>query len=350
MKRILFIILLFPCFVASAQTDGYEIHVTVKPFKNQYVYLGHYFGKQLPVIDSVKLNDNCEGVFKGSKKLGGGIYLIGYPGKNGFFELLIDKNQKFSLVADTSTLQNKGVHFINSMDNDLFQIYQQAMAEKGKAIEEDKKKLAVAQTSTDSAHWKNEINKKDKEIKQYREELIQKNPGTILSTLLITMQEPDLPPALDNPKTKADSIKAYHFIKEHFWDGVNFWDDRLARTPSGLFEAKLDKYFEQIVSLNPDSVIHEMDWILGYASISEEMTKFLLLKFVNRYLNQKYMWEDAVFVHLFEKYFSNQSYPWLSEAGKKTITNRAYSLMKNIMGTAAMDIELPDTAGTVRTL
>src|SRR6478672_10023923 len=59
--------------------NGYEIKVTLKPFKNQYIYLGHYYGKQLPIIDSVKLNANSEGVFKGPKPLGGGIYLIGYP-------------------------------------------------------------------------------------------------------------------------------------------------------------------------------------------------------------------------------------------------------------------------------
>ena len=32
-----------------------------------------------------------------------------------------------------------------------------------------------------------------------------------------------------------------------------------------------------------DSVNKEMDWMLGYASINEDMQKFLLLKFVNRY-------------------------------------------------------------------
>ena len=50
-------------------------------------------------------------------------------------------------------------------------------------------------------------------------------------------------------------------------------------------------------------------------------------------------------MHLFENYFSQKKYPWLTEAGTKTITNRAYSLMANIMGSEAADIELPDTAG-----
>ena len=137
-------------------------------------------------------------------------------------------------------------------------------------------------------------------------------------------------------------------FENHFWDGVHFWDGRLAYTT--FFEDKLDKYFNQLVIPQPDSVIKEIDHMLGYASINEEMTYFLLLKFVNRYLVQKYMWEDAVFVHLFEKYFASKTYPWLTEKGRKTITDRAFSLMANIMGTPAADIELPDTAGKSITL
>ena len=44
-------------------------------------------------------------VFKGAKKLGGGIYLVVYPAKNNFFEVLIDKQQHFSVIADTATLK-----------------------------------------------------------------------------------------------------------------------------------------------------------------------------------------------------------------------------------------------------
>jgi thiol-disulfide isomerase/thioredoxin len=93
-----------------------------------------------------------------------------------------------------------------------------------------------------------------------------------------------------------------------------------------------------------------MDWMLGIAGINEEMTRFLLIKFVNRYLNQKYMWEDAIFVHLFEKYFAQKNYTWLNDKGRKLITDRAYSLMANIMGNPAADIELPDTAGKIQSL
>src|SRR5689334_955790 len=104
MRYIATTLLLFAMAGALAQ-DGYEIKVTLKPIKNQYIYLGHYYGKQLPIIDSVKLNDKSEGVFRGPKKLGGGIYLVGYPDKAHNFEILIDKNQRFSIQADTARLQ-----------------------------------------------------------------------------------------------------------------------------------------------------------------------------------------------------------------------------------------------------
>lgn len=341
MKKIATLFSLLFTLTAFAQT-GYEIKITLKPFKNQYVYLGHYFGKQYPIIDSVKLNAKSEATFKGAKKLPGGIYLIGYPGKSGFFEILVDKQQRFSVIADTATL-SKGAKFINSPDNTLFTSYQQQMSVKGKEVAKLQQKLSATKNAGDSASLIAELTNLDKAISDYRKDVIKKNKGTILSTLLTSMQEPELTGNLKNPQTKSDSLAAYTFYKSHYWDGVNFWDGRLAYTT--FFEDKLDKYFNQIVSPQPDSVIKELDWMLGYANANEEMKRFLLIKFVNRYLVQKYMWEDMIFVHLFEKYFNNKNYSWLNEQGRKTITDRAYSLMANIMGTPASDISLPDTAG-----
>jgi thiol-disulfide isomerase/thioredoxin len=346
MKRILFPLFLLMAFTVLAQ-DGYEIKVTFKPFKHQFIYLGHYFGKTYPILDSAMLNEKSEAVFKGIKKLPGGIYLVGYPNKTGFFEVLLDKQQHFSIVADTATIAT-GIQFLNSPDNVLFSSYQQHMAERGKVIGGLQQQLKAATNKTDSTKLTDELVRLDKEVSQYRDAIIQQNAGTILSALLITMREPELTGNLKNPKNKADSLAAYDFYKKHYWDGVNFWDGRLAYTT--FFEEKIDKYFTQLVVPHPDSVIKEIDWMLGYASVSEEMNRFLLIKFVNRYLNQKYMWEDAVFVHLFEKYFSQKNYSWLNEKGKKTITDRAYSLMANIMGSPAADIDLPDSTGKIMTL
>lgn len=346
MKKYFLFLKLLTGFSLFAQT-GYEIKVTFKPFKNQYIYLGHYFGKSYPIIDSALLDNNSETVFKGQQKLNGGIYLVGYPNKAGFFEILVDKNQHFSLIADTATI-SKGVQFINSPENVQFNDYQQHMTASGKKIVDAQEKLKNAKNAKDSAQWNEELIKLDKSVLKFREDLIQKNPEGLLSALLITMREPQLTGRLKVPLNKNDSLDSYNYYKDHYWDGVNFWDGRLAY--STLFEDKLDKYFSQLVVPHPDSIIKELDRMLGMASINEEMTRFLLIKYVKRYLNQKYMWEDAIFVHLFEKYFAQKNYSWLNEKGRKTITDRAYSLMANIMGSPAADIDLPDTSGKITSL
>lgn len=336
----LFAVLFFSIFstVLFAQ-DGYEIKVTLKPYKNQYIYLGHYFGKQLPIIDSVKLNEKSEGVFKGPKKLGGGIYMIGYPDRSRNFEILVGKNQKFSVIADTATIEKK-VTYVNSPENDDFAAYQKFMVLNGKALDSLHKKLSTK--PQDSIIIKKEIDTRSEAIKQYRAQVIAKEPDGLLATLLKGMKEPEVP---KNNANQNDPQFAWRYYKTHYWDGVNFWDDRLVRTP--FFENRIDKYYDQVVYPAADSVIKELDFMLGYANASEDMQRFLLLKFANRYLNQKYMWEDAVFVHLFEKYFSQKKYSWLTPEGEKVIQDRAFSLMGNIFGSPSSDVELPDSNGKI---
>ena len=341
MKSTWFFLLLL-CSGALWAQGGYEITVTLKPYKDQYIYLGHYFGKSYPIIDSVKVDQQSRGVFKGKQPLQGGIYLIGFPNKSGFFEILVDKQQQFSVTADSATLPN-GITYTNSPDNELFARYQRMVSEKGMRINSLREVLKTVPTRADSTRLIDSLNTLDVDLRNSRDRLIEEHSGTFLASLLQAMREPVLPTELQQPANREDSIKAFRYYRDHFWDGVNFWDGRLAYTT--FFEEKLDRYFNQLVTPHPDSVNKEMDYMLGFASINPEMQRFLLLRFINRYYSQRYMWEDAVFVHLYEKYFSSKAYPWLSEQGKKTITDRAYSLMANIQGTPATDIELPDSTG-----
>ena len=347
MRKLILIPALLVSLLAISQA-GYEIRVTLKPFANQTIYLGHYAGKQYPIIDSVRLNAASTGTFKGSKKLGGGIYLIAYPSKNKFIEILLDKQQHFTVVADTLFPQQ--TRFVNSPDNDQFLAYQRYMGQKGKTLDSLRTALKNVKNEGDSLSLSGSQAAVSAEISSYRKALIKKSPDNILSQLFHLMEEPKIPPADKQPGGKYDSTWAYRYFKDHYWDGINFWDDRISRTPSTLFDDRIDKYFNTLVYPAADSVIKEMDWMLGYASINKEMTRYLLVKFATRYLSMKYMWEDAVFVHLYQQYFANKTYDWLTPEGSKLITDRAYSLMANIMGNKAENIDLPDSSGVIRSL
>jgi hypothetical protein len=173
MKKIVLVPVLLLSVLAFGQ-PGYEIKVSFKPFKNEFVYLAHYSGKQFPVVDSVRLNERSEAVFKGPKPLGGGIYILVTPAKDRFIEMLIDKQQHFSVSADTLDLA--GRTFSNSPDNDLFTHYQQFMSARGRAIDSINKAIKNAPTPRDSAAMSEEAKKLSAEITQYRKEFISKNP------------------------------------------------------------------------------------------------------------------------------------------------------------------------------
>src|SRR5690349_16350520 len=172
LATVLFLLFSVSLLAQKSVPEGYEIKVTLKPFKNQYIYLGHYYGKQLPIIDSAKLNDKSEAVFKGDKKLGGGIYLIGYPDRAHNFEFLIDKNQKFSLVADTAKIQ--AISFQNSPENAEFKAYQQFMMKNGSVLDSLFKQRGKASV-TDSIKLNDQIEVLNKKIRKYRNDIITKD-------------------------------------------------------------------------------------------------------------------------------------------------------------------------------
>ncbi len=325
-----------------AQTTGYNIGITLKPYKNQYVYLGYYYGKIKALADSAMLDNNSNASFKGKAKLNGGIYFVVSPRKEILFEVLLDKQQTFSIVADTINLPN-GVKFTNSPDNSLFQAYSKFASGNGKIITGYMGDLGAAKSKTDSSRISEKLQSLNKQLQNYRDSVAAKNPGSMLTALFKALKEPTVPPAAKHPGGHYDSLYAYNYFKHHFWDGVSFTDNRLLRTP--IFELKLDKYYKTLVAPDPDSIKNEVDIMLANSASNKEMYKYLLTYFVQAYINPTYMGQDAVFVHLFEKYINNNDQvDWFTEKYKKYMYDRAYSLMANLIGAPAQNLELVDTA------
>ena len=65
------------------------------------MYLGNYYGDKQYLKDTTKVDKNGIATFSGKEKLPGGIYLIVTQAKK-YFELIIDKEQFFSVETDTT--------------------------------------------------------------------------------------------------------------------------------------------------------------------------------------------------------------------------------------------------------
>jgi AhpC/TSA family. len=162
------------------------------------------------------------------------------------------------------------------------------------------------------------------------------------------MREPVIPPASQHPGGKYDSLYAFRYFKEHYWDGVSFSDGRLVRTP--FFEPRLERYYRDLVAPDPDSIKKEVDHMLLYARSNPEMWKYLMVHFVQKYINPEYMGQDAVFVHIWEKYINTGQTDFFTEQYKEFMFKRAYSLMANLVGSPAANMKMVDSLGKVREL
>jgi len=324
--------------------DGYNIRVTLKPYQHSKVYLGYYYGKMRALADSAVLDGNSTGIFTGKDKLPGGIYFLVSPERSILFEMLIETQQHFSVAADTATLTTAGPAYSGSSDNTIFQEYTRFTNQKGSLIAATQKELAAARNKTDSNRLTDKIKKENAAIREFRENLSAKYPNSLLTTLFHVMKEPTVPPAAG----QKDSLFAYHYFKSHFWDDISFTDERLVRTP--IFEPKLDRYFKDLVPPDPDSISQETDRMLLESRVNKAMYQYLMVYFVQKYINPEYMGQDAVFVHLFEKYINAGEAEFFTEKYRQFINNRAYSLMANLIGQPAANLEMVDSLDKPRPL
>lgn len=339
MKRILtFWITSFVSITATSQ--NYKVTLQAPQYKAGIAYLTYHMGKNLNIEDSAAVNSNGVAVFTAKKKLLPGIYAMVLPGKRITVDFFVDKEQVISVKLDTTDLINKTV-VTGSKENILFQQYQQFIAVKGRLMETERMAYLQSTTKNDSALHEANYLKYNKELNDYREGIIKNQPNSMMAVLINAMKEPR--PLGNKMITRNDSLENYYYYKAHYWDGITFMDDRVLRTP--FFLPKFEKYYREIIVPQADSIIKEADYQLLLARSNPEVYKFLLNWLTDEYINPKYMGQDAVFVHLFEKYHSKGLTGWLNEKQMETISRRAYMLMANLIGLKAANLEMLDTTG-----
>jgi thiol-disulfide isomerase/thioredoxin len=314
---------------------GHNIEITLKPYKNTKVYLGTNYGQNRVLADSAILNETSVGYFKGKEKLTPGIYFIVSPKYSILFEFLVDEGQQFKIIADTLSLVDYKI--IGSKDNDIFSSYSKSMNQLGAQRNQFEQAYNSAATTSDSLKYLQALKKMDTSFKQERQKIITTAPNSMMRFFLDVLQRPELP-AIPIINGIADSTYPFYYVKNHYWDNVVFNDNRLLRTP--FFEAKLDEYFKNYVSREPDSIIEEVQYMLTVAKTGKEIYPFLLFKFTNKYISPEFMGQDKVFLHLFQNFFSKGDTVLLNNDSKKAITERAYSIMANLIGNPAPPLNL----------
>jgi len=333
MRNHLFLFLAAMFVSMSLSAQGYRIKATMKNGKG-FLYLGYYFGDKKYLQDSALMDKNGTALFTGTKNLTGGLYILVDSDKARFFDVVIDKNQQFSVEIDTAFAL---VKITGSKENDELLGYQKINNILFKDFEKWREELKLAKTKEDSLPVQKKMNGAFEKAQQWRDSFIVANPDAFLSLMFQLMREPEYKV---EGSQKQDTLNAIARFKEEYWKDISISDIRMLRTP--VFESRLTKYLEQVVYRHPDSLKQEIDRFILYSRTDTTMYKYYISRFTNEYMASKYMGLDVVFLHLFQKYYLSGQVTWLNDKDSTLIYNRAYNIMGNIIGEPAAELSLLD--------
>ncbi|TXB66042.1 redoxin domain-containing protein [Vicingus serpentipes] len=339
MKKLLAILFIFSfCSATFAGNEGYKIKIKINGLKDTTCYLGNYYGNKQYYKDTARVDGNGVCVFEGEESLPGGIYTLIYNNTM-LFEIIVNE-PVIELETDTTNYVKKLV-VKKSAENKLFYEHLFFITEKQRSIQLLQGKMEKADEDG-KKKLREDITAISNEIKDFRLGIIEKNPNTLVASIFNAMKEPEVP----NFETeKNDSIVRYlqyKYIKDNYWDGFDFSDERLIRTP--IYHNKLDRYLNKIVFQRPDSINKEADWILKQTKPETELFKYTVHYVTNTFEKSKIMGMDAVFVHMAQNYYTHELAFWVDSAQVEKIQDRAKALAPLLVGKVTPNLKLLDTA------
>jgi thiol-disulfide isomerase/thioredoxin len=337
MKRLLtlFTLITFSFIALSgmAQTKAYDIKVKLRNYTDNSLMLVTYYGSTNKIVDTAYVNKSGIFEFKGDKPLVGGIYLVVLKNKT-YFEILVDKDQTFSLETDKNDMVG-AMKVKGSTDNSEFYAlmhYMNELSTRRQALEVELK--AAGDDEAKRKEIEEKIKAIGKEADEYKIKYMEEHPNTLFTMILKASKEPEIPKELPLKEDGTpDSSYIYKYYRAHFFDNFDFADERLLHTR--IYAEKIKKYWTKIIPQNPDTLTNEAIRIIELSKPNKETYKFTIWYFTYTAETSNIMGMDAVFVALAKKYYLTGEAWWVSDKVLENMQKRVNTLEKLLIGKKA---------------
>ncbi len=331
---------LFVMLAAAAAAQGHAIKINLKGAKDTMVYLVKYTWDQQYIADTCKNVKNGEIVFKGKNDLDKGVYILVSEAKGVYFDLFVNESQKFTISADMADISNTLKS--DSKENQDFFTYIKFITGKNKDFGKYRSETAGMNSKDSAAYMTKKLGELNDEVKKFETDFMARVKGTFVYDVLNLKMEKEpkeVPKASNN---RPDSIYSYYYYRNHFFDGVNFKDERIIRTP--FFDDRVKRYFDQVLLSHPDTIIAEIDKMMAKCTEGNLVYNLLLGYFTYKYEQSKIMGFDKIFVHVADKYvISGHAKEVYTDETVKKIKERV-DIMRNLLLDAKVsDLYVIDT-------
>lgn len=316
MKGILvkFFIIVLLTFAPFASFSQAKIRVNIENHIDSIYYLIKYTSdKSHCVIDTSSLSSGYK-IFSNKTDYNEGIYVIADSKQNPLFEILIGRDQKFSIhveeLMDLKSYEVKGCKETES----YFKVYSRTFYDRLhiKALESELKYHPENIRKIDSI--KNELYK-------YQESMLRKDDESFLNTYIKFTEDR---PICDLP----------------------LCDERILN--SRLLKNKLDKYFDNSsTTQTPEFICNKIDEFVLSTDECQEIRDYILWYLYSKYFNPEKTENELVYIHLVDEYFSKLEIENLTENIRKEIIRRADVLRKITIGQVAPSFQYIDENGDI---
>ncbi len=343
-KKTILLLLLSPLTLSAANTDaqGRDIKITIKGIKaGSTCILGNYYEDKQYIKDSAIVSEKGEIIFKAAEKYPQGLYSIISENKK-CFDVIMDANQHYTMETDTLDYVNH-MKVKGSEENTFFFDYQKFIFAQKNLIDPLQAKLKTTKDKDSIKVITDKMMKIDSEVRSYGKTYLKNNPDAFVTKFLKSMEDPAIPDPPTLPNGRKDTLFQYRYYKTHFFDNIDFNDERMLQTP--VFYQKVTQYIDKVTPQTVDSINVAADYLVEKARNSSEMFKYIIYWLTLRSESSKMMGMDAVFVHMVEKYYSTHQAYWTDSTQLAKMEKRAYTLKPILIGKKAPPISMIDSTG-----
>ena len=318
MKNTFVYILFIFAFISCTNTEGQEIKVstlknielkgkfTIQRQVGKYLFLHRTEGKYKYVIDSTKISSEGSFTF-GEKKLAKGYYKLSLSNDNNIIDVILNDKEPLVDIQFNQVRLDRGVEIITSNENKAFWEFKKKddiIQKTIKALKKQRGQFRSQGNDVKVNEMSNEINKKEKELFNFIQVVINKYPTSFFSKAKVAS------------KAKNTEDKSIYFNDLDF-DNENF-------IRSDVYSTRFQDYIIKHSGHTELGYYNAVDDIMKKAKINEKVFEFALYNLLDGFYGSGL---EDVATYIMEEYFYGEA---CGEIEINNLLKQKAQLIKNL--------------------
>lgn len=290
--------------------------------ENGLVRIIGFYNDQNFVADTFRISGG-KGRYTKKEGLPQGLYYFMFPNQE-VLQLMLNEDQEFSVKTSLKNIMPTAKFDGSDENTEMYKVFQYEEEINPKIQSAIDKMKNEKEGSPAFNALRDERLALEKQKSDYIQTLYENNPKSLFASFKFGGQNPIVDPG----KPKELQLMDY---RGHFWDGVNFNDRRLLRTP--IIGNKLKRYMKELVPQNQDSIVKYAFELTDKVVDKKEYFKVFANWIVLQYEPGKssLMDAEAVFVNMVKKYFTPEKAFWSDSTQTSLIQKRAFEMEASLL-------------------